>query len=187
MGVQNDRRPVSDSTPLQRLKTVMDPCLSYEGWESCGDKQEWPFSMQQSLFFDPVPHSVQINFDGGCAPNPGQKYGSWMVRVDGVLAISRNRFSLGYGTNNEAEWEALEMALKETLGHLERRLVYALDCRVLVITDSTVVRTRLVNKNRMNNKRMFLRAGICLRMLHKFASYEVEWKGRENNVELFGH
>lgn len=152
------------------------------------DRESPSLHSQQSLSFSsPVLTLVQIYFDGGCAPNPGQKYGSWMVRVNGVLAVSRNRFSFGYGTNNEAEWEALEMALRETLGHLERRLVYASDCRVLVVTDSTIVRTRLVNKNRNNNARMFLRAGICLRMLRQFASYEVEWKGRENNVELFGH
>lgn len=140
---------------------------------------------------DPNPRRVLtqilINFDGGCAPNPGQKYGSWRVQVDEVLAVNRNRFSFGYGTNNEAEWEALEMGLKEALGHLERRLVYARDCKVLVITDSTIVRTRLVGKNRMNNSRMFRLAARCLDMLRKFASFEVQWKGRENNVELFGH
>ena len=46
---------------------------------------------------------MEIRFDGGCKPNPGMKYGSFMVKWNGQTVALRKNFPLGRGTNNEAE------------------------------------------------------------------------------------
>jgi hypothetical protein len=49
---------------------------------------------------------VEIFFDGGCLGNPGQKYGSFQVLLDGRPIASRSRVGFGHGTNNEAEFNS---------------------------------------------------------------------------------
>ena len=43
--------------------------------------------------------------------NPGQKYGSFQVKLDGKEILKRSRVDFGFGTNNEAEFNALKLAL----------------------------------------------------------------------------
>ena len=54
---------------------------------------------------------VEIYFDGGCLGNPGKKYGSFQVKLDGKEILKRTRVQFGHGTNNEAEFNALKLAL----------------------------------------------------------------------------
>jgi ribonuclease HI len=58
---------------------------------------------------------VEIYFDGGCLGNPGQKYGSFQVKLDGKEIVKRSRVDFGFGTNNEAEFNALKLALDEAV------------------------------------------------------------------------
>lgn len=66
---------------------------------------------------------------------------------------------------------------------------------VRVITDSMIVRNRLMGKNTIHKKAeyrersevMFHLARRCLELLGGFHSFQVEWEGREGNVEAFGH
>lgn len=138
------------------------------------------------------PQLIQISFDGGCIGNPGAKYGSWMVTLHGNVIISQNRFQFGHGTNNEAEFNALQMALDETYAWLENRGVKLSDYQLSIFTDSKIVRNRLVGRNKIfhkypSSKRMFTLASECLKVMHEFSAFEVKWHGRERNVELFGH
>src|ERR1700733_505757 len=59
--------------------------------------------------------SVVIYFDGGCLGNPGQKYGSFQILVDGKQVVSRSKVEFGHGTNNEAEFNSLKLALDEAI------------------------------------------------------------------------
>jgi hypothetical protein len=67
--------------------------------------------------------------------------------------------------------------------------------RVLVLTDSMIVRNRLVGTNKIHKKAeyrerseaMFNLANRCLELLRGFHSFNVEWQGRARNVEAFGH
>ena len=59
---------------------------------------------------------AEIYFDGGCLGNPGQKYGSFQVKLDDKEIIKRSRVDFGFGTNNEAEFNALKLALDESVG-----------------------------------------------------------------------
>jgi ribonuclease HI len=135
---------------------------------------------------------VEIFFDGGCLGNPGQKYGSFQVLLDGRPIASRSRVEFGHGTNNEAEFNSLKLALDETLVWFQSKTIEPKTLSLVIETDSTIVRNRLVVKNVIfkkypSSQRMFALANDCLEIMNQFGKFEVIWKGRANNVERFGH
>lgn len=137
---------------------------------------------------------ISIYFDGGCSPNPGNKYGSYEVVLDNYPICRGSRISFGHGTNNEAEFNALEEALKD----LHRwSVITGFDLssmQVKVETDSKILCNRMKH-NRIHKKlkyreasvRMFSLAEDILKYALLFESFEVQWKPREHNVERFGH
>lgn len=54
---------------------------------------------------------MEIYFDGGCSPNPGQMSSCIVVCAPGKKAQAFTMKNLGYGTNNVAEWSALVWAV----------------------------------------------------------------------------
>jgi ribonuclease HI len=154
-----------------------------------------------SLFGD-VPKAVsqpiktasraEIFFDGGCLGNPGKKYGSFKVKLDGKEILNRSRVNFGVGTNNEAEFNALQLALDEAVIWFQAKAMDLKSLSLVIETDSTIVRNRLVVKNVVfkkypSSERMFALANECLGVMNQFGKFDVIWKGRANNVERFGH
>ncbi len=79
---------------------------------------------------------VTLVFDGGSLGNPGQGYGSFLVR--GVVATqqpARLDFP-GRTTNNEAEYLSLLHGLRMILGELERQRRDAAQTTLSVMSDS---------------------------------------------------
>jgi len=144
---------------------------------------------------NPPKWTIRIWFDGGCSPNPGNKYGSYEVEAYEELVLSKVRFGLGHGTNNEAEFEALEAALMATIAYLSVIHTPTPENRVVIFTDSMILRNRLMGKNRIFKKakhaessgRMYRKAARILELLAVFHSFEVIWRNRETNVARFGH
>ena len=135
---------------------------------------------------------MEIFFDGGCLGNPGQKYGSFQVLFDGKQVASRDRVQFGHGTNNEAEFNSLKLALDEAVGWLQSKGVDPKTLSLAIETDSMIVRNRLVVKNvifkkQPSSQRMFALATECLGIMNRFGKFDVVWKGRANNLERFGH
>lgn len=139
-----------------------------------------------------------IQFDGGSKPNPGEKYGSYAITLDDTFAIECTRFPLGYGTNNEAEFESLLEALIQLRKSCWRAQVEANTIHVSIFTDSMIVRgwiQRLQAKPRHKPAKnadvrrvvMFGLAGRCFEALKPFKSFTIEWNSRDRNVEKFGH
>lgn len=143
----------------------------------------------------PAEYAVTVRFDGGCLGNPGRKYGSYKFEDDLAFIAKASRFDLGFGTNNEAEFEALIRALQNLRELLHRTGLNIATTSVLVLTDSTILRNRLMGTNKVHKKAeyrerseaMFNLANQCLELLGGFHSFIVEWQGREGNVEAFGH
>ena len=136
--------------------------------------------------------TATIYFDGGCLGNPGQKYGSFQVLLDGKQIAGRNRVDFGHGTNNEAEFNSLKLALDEAVAWFRSKGMDLKSLSLLIETDSTIVRNRLVVKNVIFKKypssvRMFDLANQCLAVMKQFGSFDVVWQGRANNVKRFGH
>jgi len=135
---------------------------------------------------------AEIYFDGGCLGNPGQKYGSFQVKLDGKEILKRSRVNFGFGTNNEAEFNALKLALDESVRLFHDKAIDLKSLSLVVETDSTIVRNRLVVKNVIfkkypSSQRMFALAIECLEIMNHFGNFQVIWKGRANNVDRFGH
>ncbi|WP_234031832.1 ribonuclease HI [Porphyrobacter sp. SLTP] len=63
---------------------------------------------------------LKIYFDGGCRPNPGAMEAAVVAR-----GVTHFYDDLGYGTNSDAEWLALRLALQlaHSLGEPEFDLV----------------------------------------------------------------
>lgn len=135
---------------------------------------------------------IEVYFDGGCGPtNPGMKYGSFSVSLNGVEAFRESRFPLGFGTNNEAEFESLLNALQKVRVQLIAGGLSEESFSIRLYSDSTIVVNRLNGRNRTNRsepqRRMFALTVRCLEFLKHFASVKVSWYKRENNVARFGH
>lgn len=135
---------------------------------------------------------ITIQFDGGCKPtNPGNKYGSYEVLLNGLSVFKASRVEFGWGTNNEAEFDSLIAALNFTVENLLNGGFDTREYDVSLFTDSTIVRNRL-NGSKVKSKgeagiRMLELAHKCLLRLYQFKSYSIEWQPREHNVKRFGH
>lgn len=141
---------------------------------------------------------ARIQFDGGCNPNPGSKYGSYEVSIDDTFNLTRNRFPLGYGTNNEAEFDSLLMALTDLHNACQRAVVKPGNVQVDIFTDSMIVKGWIRNYQSKSSPKklkkcgersmaMFILATKCIRQLEQFESFTIEWNPRQRNVERFGH
>jgi len=147
--------------------------------------------------------TIHVLFDGGCKPtNPGNKYGSYEVRHLGKVVLRKERFSLGWGTNNEAEFEALETCLKAVLADLKAGGLDPQHHSLDIFTDSMIVTYRMTEKNKRKTPQrsnpiqshnadranaMADRAGQCLALCEQFHTFGVQWQGREANLATFGH
>lgn len=135
---------------------------------------------------------IVIRFDGGCRPtNPGNKYGSYQVELNGQVVHRVSRMELGWGTNNEAEFEALLAGLEWTRNELDRGGFRREQFFIQMFSDSQIVVNRINGRNRRNNgepqQRMGLRTEMCWEQLDGFYGYSIHWNKRDMNVALFGH
>lgn len=108
-----------------------------------------------------------------------------------VSVFKESWVELGTGTNNEAEFDILILALSRTLEYLELEAFPPSLYTVHLFTDSTIVRNRLTGANRKNKKeyekRMFTLTQEVLELLASFKTWEITWNSRVNNVARFGH
>lgn len=137
-------------------------------------------------------NKITIRFDGGCRPtNPGNKYGSFEVCFNGrqVILVSRQEF--GWGTNNEAEFDALDAGLIWTLNSLKDAGNEPKDFHVDLFSDSTILINRINGKNNKSKSEPQIRMkNLAIKSLGKlvrFKSFKASWNGRHNNVNTFGH
>lgn len=79
-----------------------------------------------------------IIFDGGCLGNPGKAYGSYKLQTrEGKERIVRLQF--GHGTNNSAEYMALNAALKDLRDTIRKAGKDPAGFEVEVLGDSKLV------------------------------------------------
>ena len=162
--------------------------LSDETWQNVLTLKKKPAKNEpanQMNLFQPAAtatfaHKVEIFFDGGCHGNPGLKYGSFQVLLDGRQIAGRSRVDFGHGTNNEAEFDALQMALDELMAHCTKTGLEPAQCVVLIETDATIVRNRLMVKNKISKTDprsavMYELANRCLAVMKKFVCFGIKF------------
>ena len=85
----------------------------------------------------------------------------------------------------------MKLALDEAVERFQAEAIDLKTLSLLVETDSTIVKNRLVVKNVVfkkypSSQRMFALANEYLGVMNQFGKFNVVWKGRANNVERFG-
>ena len=147
-------------------------------------------------------NTIKIWFDGGCKPNPGRKYGSFKATLRSN-SIQESTFPLGWGTNNEAEFESLAFALKNILERFDSKKLDPKNFALAIFTDSTIVRNWQLKTETIlrdgrtrpssyyskdaRKKAMYELSVINHHLLQRFGFWSIEWNSRDVNVEKFGH
>jgi len=118
---------------------------------------------------------LDIFIDGASKGNPGEAgAGIWMADEEGKKVFEMSRY-LGHKTNNEAEYCALLLGLREAkrLGGRSIR----------IFTDSELVERQVNGRYRVKNPNLKVLHASVLNQLREFPSYAVESIPREGNRE----
>ncbi len=116
-----------------------------------------------------------IHFDGASRGNPGMAAaGIWITDEEGKRISEVSRY-LGHKTNNEAEYWALLLGLREAkrLGGKFLR----------IFTDSELVERQIKGIYRVRDSNLKALHGTVLQNLKAFSSFEIKSIPREENKE----
>ncbi len=116
-----------------------------------------------------------IHFDGASRGNPGRAgAGIWITNGEGKIVSEVSRY-LGHKTNNQAEYWALLLGLREA----ER-----LGGKILrIFTDSELVERQVKGIYRVKDLDLKALHRTVLQTLRAFSSFEIESVPREENKE----
>jgi ribonuclease HI len=119
-----------------------------------------------------------LYIDGASRGNPGRAgAGVWITNGDGEKISEVSRY-LGYKTNNEAEYWALLLGLREA-----RRLGGGI---LQVFTDSELVERQIKGAYRVKDLKLKALHRAVIQTLKGFSSFEIESIPRERNKEADG-
>ncbi len=119
--------------------------------------------------------ALTLHTDGASKGNPGEAgAGVWIADGDGNKIFEMSHY-LGHKTNNEAEYEALLLGLREAirLGGKSIR----------ILTDSELVERQVNGLYRVKNTNLKALHTSVLQCLKAFSSYVIESIPREENQE----
>lgn len=119
-----------------------------------------------------LPTGYTVYIDGASRGNPGPA-GAGVVIYDGKEEVKRVSKYLGEATNNEAEYEALILALKEAIG-----LKYY---SIRVFSDSELLVKQINGDYRVLNPNLEKLYKKAYKEIHKFSSFQITYLGRRKN------
>lgn len=100
-----------------------------------------------------------INTDGASRGNPGPAAGSFIICDQNGMKLDSGGIYVGFTTNNEAEYLAVNFALKKLLEIGKKDL----PCEVLIKADSLLIVNQLSGRFKIKNSRLkILAEGIRL-------------------------
>lgn len=118
---------------------------------------------------------LHLHIDGASKGNPGEAgAGIWIADGEGKKIFAMSRY-LGHRTNNEAEYWALLLGLREV-----KRLGGE---SVRIFTDSELVERQLNGLYRVKNPNLKALHASAMKHLQEFSFYAVESIPREQNRE----
>jgi len=116
-----------------------------------------------------------LYIDGASRGNPGSAgAGVWITNKEGKEILRMSRY-LGHKTNNEAEYWALLLGLREA-----KRLG---GNSIRIFTDSELIERQVKGLYRVKNLNLKILHGTVIRNLQEFSSFEIESIPREQNRE----
>jgi len=130
---------------------------------------------------------IGIVFDGGSRGNPGQGYGSYVMRWPGEQQqIVRLRFG-NRVTNNEAEYDTLIAALEAVLKRLRDGGADPKTARLEVRGDSQLVINQVKGEWQCKDSRMAARRDRARALLQQLGGWQLIHHDRSHSVEQLGH
>ena len=116
-----------------------------------------------------------LYIDGASRGNPGSAgAGVWITDREGKEIVRMSRY-LGHKTNNEAEYWALLLGLREA-----KRLG---GNSIRIFTDSELIERQVKGLYRVKNLNLKILHRTAIRNLREFSSFEIESIPREQNRE----
>ncbi len=123
-------------------------------------------------------HEIQIFTDGGSRNNPGPSASGFVLKdMDGKILIKGGEY-LGITTNNQAEYQAVRMALEKAV-ELQARVIH-------IYMDSLLVANQLNGIYKIRNRDLWPIYSNIKELLEKFESYTIEHVYREHNGDADG-
>lgn len=130
---------------------------------------------------------IGLVFDGGSRGNPGQGYGSYVLRWPGEQQqIVRLRFG-NRVTNNEAEYDTLIAALEAVLKRLRDGGADPKTARIEVRGDSQLVINQVKGEWQCKDSRMAARRDRVRSFLQQLGGWQLIHHDRSHSVEQLGH
>lgn len=131
--------------------------------------------------------SCELIFDGGSVGNPGESYGSFRWQLaDGPLSPPiRRRF--GFGTNNQAEYNALIEGLKSLLSVLSADGIDPDEIKLVVRGDSRLVLKQLAGEWKVKNATLRDLHSAAESLLARFGEIQMVHQSRSETVRALGH
>lgn len=130
---------------------------------------------------------IVVVFDGGSRGNPGNGYGSYMMRWPGAQEqIVRLQFG-NHMTNNEAEYDTLIAALEAALKRLADQKADPKTASIIIFGDSQLVINQVKNKWQCKKKELKLRRDHIQSLLREFGQWRLRHQPREKSVDVLGH
>ncbi|MEA3143319.1 MAG: ribonuclease [Thermoplasmata archaeon] len=113
-------------------------------------------------------------FDGACSGNPGPMGAGAVVQVGDGRPQSLSLF-MGRGTNNEAEYHGLLLALRHALAAGANEIVVRGDSQLVLRQVEGSYKVRAENLRSLNAE--------ARKLLGQFASHRLEWVPRAQNAQ----
>lgn len=129
---------------------------------------------------------VGLIFDGGSRGNPGEMFGSCMIKVTGEPSLLI-RLRMGHGTNNEAEYLSLLSGLETVIEVLKRCKVPVGKAELEIRGDSQLVINQLSGLWKAKDARMRAYRDQARRHLRRFGCFHLLHQPRQASLRILGH
>lgn len=135
---------------------------------------------------------IQIWFDGGCKPNPGAGYGSYLIKSSTVQIEKLLLQHPGLMTCNTAEYQTMIQCLKKCWHECEhggwKELVgQPKECRLQIHSDSKLLVQQVNGRWKIKTRHIEELARESQLWLGLFGAWCLNWNPRQVNVNKFGH
>jgi ribonuclease HI len=130
---------------------------------------------------------VVLTFDGGSLGNPGQAYGSFRLSPARGKNLPPTRLNFGYGTNNQAEYQALIAGLEGLLTWARSGKLDPLSVAVELRGDSQLVLNQLSGEWRVKNPELRRLHSRAQGLIDQFGQVEFIHQPRAATVRMLGH
>jgi ribonuclease HI len=128
-----------------------------------------------------------IIFDGGSRGNPGDAYGSFLIRGKGIAFDHPVRMRFGFRTNNEAEYLTLLSGLETLLSNLRLVGMSPSTVGLCLQGDSKLVIHQVSGEWKTKNERLKVLNRSARELLSRFAEVKYEHRPRSEIFRILGH